>query len=59
MEKEQKIVKKIVWFFILEKLLNGFFNWNERIAMQIFSRQNSLFQNTKEKIKNFFFQRGP
>jgi hypothetical protein len=31
-ENEQKIVKKIMWFFILEKLLSGFFNWNERFV---------------------------
>ncbi len=35
-ENVQKNCEKIIWFFILEKLLNGYFNWNERKVIERF-----------------------
>jgi hypothetical protein len=39
-----------MWFFILEKLSSGFFNWNERYASCIRETVNSLSEDTKLSI---------
>ncbi len=42
-----------MWFLILEKLLSGFFNWNERHVRLIIDRKSISIKNNLKSVTQY------